>query len=122
MAIRRSTPPPLAHREFINRIAQFFLIAMALLFVSLLMGVAGYHYIAQLSWIDALLNASMILTGMGPVSELHSTGAKLFASFYALFSGVIFLSITALLMGIVFHRVLHIFHMPTPKEDDDEGE
>ena len=85
--------------------------ALALLSFALLIGVAGYHYIARLSWIDALLNASMILTGMGPVAALTSDAAKLFASAYALFSGVVFLTVSGIALAPVVHRVLHKFHV-----------
>lgn len=74
-------------------------------------GVVGYHFIAGLPWIDALLNASMILTGMGPVNVLPSNAAKVFASLYALFSGVVFISLMGLLLSPIAHRVLHKFHV-----------
>ena len=78
---------------------------------SLCLGVLGYHFIAGFGWVDALLNASMILSGMGPVEPLHSNAAKLFASGYAIFSGVVFISATGILLSPVFHRVLHRFHL-----------
>lgn len=78
---------------------------------ALSLGIFGYHYIARLGWVDSLLNASMILSGMGPVSPLDSNAAKIFASGYALFSGVMFISISGLLLAPVFHRVLHKFHV-----------
>ena len=78
---------------------------------ALSIGVAGYHFIAGLPWIDALLNASMILTGMGPVDVLRSNAAKVFASLYALFSGVVFISLMGLLLSPIAHRVLHKFHL-----------
>ena len=71
----------------------------------------GYHLTAGLDWVDALLNASMILTGMGPVSPLATNGAKLFASAYALFSGVIFIASAGVAVGPVAHRFLHRFHL-----------
>ena len=70
----------------------------------------GYHQTEGLPWLDALLNASMILSGMGPVQELHTTAGKLFASFYALFSGVMFITLAGVLFAPVFHRFLHKFH------------
>ena len=82
---------------------------------SLFIGIAGYHWLAGLKWIDALLDASMILGGMGPVSELHTTGAKLFASLYALFSGMVFIGIIGLVLAPLAHRMLHRFHL----DDDD---
>ena len=82
-------------------------------------GVIGYHFIARLSWIDAVLNASMILTGMGPVDPMTSTAAKLFASGYALFSGVVFLSAMGIVLSPIFHRVLHVFHLDEEDEKPD---
>jgi hypothetical protein len=79
-------------------------------------GVLGYHFLAHLPWIDSLLNASMILGGMGPVDALSSDAAKLFASFYALFSGLVFIGVAGLLMAPFAHRLLHRFHWDT--EDD----
>ncbi len=84
---------------------------MSLLLVSLLIGVVGYHYLLNLTWVDALLNASMILTGMGPVDHAASTSAKLFASFYAIYSGVAFLSSVAFLFSPLLQRFLHKFHL-----------
>lgn len=75
--------------------------------LSLGIGVIGYHFLADLGWVDSLLNASMILTGMGPVNPMISTEAKLFSSFYALFSGVAFLSIAAVMFAPLIHRFLH---------------
>lgn len=86
---------------------------------SLALGVLGYHLVAGLSWIDALVNASMILTGMGPVNEMSTVGAKLFASFYALFSGVAFLTIVAVLLAPAVHRFLHRFHLDLAGDQDD---
>ena len=93
--------------------------AAALIVLALGLGVLGYHQFGGLPWIDALLNASMILAGMGPVGELHSDGAKLFASAYALFSGLVFISLMALLLLPVVHRVLHKFHL---SDEDLNGE
>jgi hypothetical protein len=79
--------------------------------VSLLVGLAGYHWVCDLGWVDSLLNASMILTGMGPVSTLSSDAAKLFASAYALFSGVAFLTTFSILIAPILHRILHRLHL-----------
>ena len=78
---------------------------------SLALGVIGYHVLEGLSWVDALVNASMILGGMGPVNELHTTAGKLFASFYALYSGIVFLAAAGILFAPVYHRFLHSFHL-----------
>lgn len=103
--------PLLPRAAFLLRIAFHAAIAIGIVLVALLIGVLGYHYIAELSWIDALMNASMLLGGMGPVNELHSAGAKLFASFYALFAGVVFLVGVGVLFAPVVHRFLHRFHI-----------
>ena len=87
------------------------LASSALIAISLGIGVVGYHLTAGLDWVDALLNASMILTGMGPVSPLATNGAKLFASAYALFSGVIFIASVGVAVAPVAHRFLHRFHL-----------
>lgn len=89
----------------------FVLIASALVAVALLIGVAGYHWFAGYTLIDSLLNASMILTGMGQVNELKTAGAKLFASCYALFSGLVFITSIGVVLAPVMHRILHKFHM-----------
>lgn len=103
--------PILPRRIFIRRLFICLALALVIIAAALSIGVAGYHFIADLPWIDALLNASMILTGMGPVDVLPSKAAKVFASFYALFSGVVFISLMGLLLSPIAHRVLHKFHL-----------
>jgi hypothetical protein len=98
-------------RRFYHQVARAMIMASILILTSLCLGILGYHFIAGFTWINALLNASMILSGMGPVGELPSNGAKVFASFYALFSGVAFISSSGLLLAPMFHRVLHRFHV-----------
>jgi len=90
----------------------------SVLLFGLSLGVVGYHYIADLAWIDALLNASMILTGMGPVDATVTSKAKLFASFYALFSGFIFLGMASVLVAPFAHRLLHRFHLEAQHKGD----
>ena len=85
--------------------------ASSLIGVSLALGILGYHCIAGLGWVDSLLNASMILGGMGPVNPLNTDGAKIFASAYALFSGVVFIMATGVLLSPIFHHVLYKFHL-----------
>ena len=96
---------------FLKRVATHAAIAAAFLLASLLAGILGYRFLAGLTWIDALLNASMILAGMGPVDNLTSDSAKLFASIYALYSGVAFLAISALIFAPFAHRLLHRLHL-----------
>ena len=102
--------PVLAPHRFVGRIVASLLVASVILGPALGIGVVGYHVIARLAWLDALENASMILTGMGPIAPMTTTSAKLFASAYALFSGVVFLSAIGIIMAPLFHRVLHQFH------------
>jgi hypothetical protein len=78
---------------------------------SLAVGMAGYHFTESMSWIDAFANASMILSGMGPLDPPKTTGGKLFAGFYALYSGLAVLIVAAVLLTPVFHRMLHRFHL-----------
>jgi hypothetical protein len=104
----------LSTRQFVRRVALFAGVASLLILVALGIGVAGYHWIAGFSPIDALLDASMILTGMGPVGELHGTAAKLFASAYALFSGIVFVTAAGVLFTPLVHRILHLFHVEGP--------
>ena len=108
--------PLLSRRAFYGRFAWSVAATAGIVAFSLLMGSAGYHYLDGFPWIDALLNASMILAGMGPVDPLKSSAAKLFASFYALYSGIAFLTIVAIIMAPLLHRFLHKFHLEASKE------
>ncbi len=98
-------------KHFFNALFKSISIALIILFVSLGIGVWGYSHFFHFSWIDGLLNASMILGGMGPVDLAPNDSAKLFASFYALYSGVAFLTSFAILFSPVMHRFLHRFHL-----------
>ncbi|HXY42138.1 MAG TPA: hypothetical protein VEQ10_20855 [Vicinamibacteria bacterium] len=103
--------PPLPLRRFLRRLAGHFAVASALAALSLVAGMAGYHALEGLSWLDSFLNAAMLLGGMGPVGNGPQTPAgKLFAGIYALYSGMVFLVAAGLLLAPVFHRVLHRFH------------
>ena len=102
--------PILPTRIFIRRLLRCLSLALGIVTIALSLGMAGYHFIAGLPWIDALLNAST-LTGMGSVDVLRSNVAKLFASLYALFSGIVFILIMGLLLSPIAHRVLHKFHL-----------
>ena len=107
--------PLLPQPLFIRRLLRHAMISAGLLAASLLIGIFGYHWTEDLPWIDSLVNASMILGGMGPVNELHTVSGKLFASAYALFSGVIFLMIAGVLIAPAAHRLLHLVHIEEPK-------
>lgn len=82
-----------------------------LLLISIGIGIFGYHYFGGLEYLDCFYNASMILTGMGPVNEIKTESAKLFASFYALFSGVVFLSTVAIFFAPIAHRLMHLLRI-----------
>lgn len=102
--------PLLSTAKFLKRVARHWLTGFGVLAFGLGVGILGYHYIAGLSWIDSVLNASMILGGMGPVDPLRSNAAKIFASFYALFSGLAFIGIVSVLLAPFVHRLLHRVH------------
>ncbi|MBB5035046.1 hypothetical protein [Prosthecobacter vanneervenii] len=112
-----SRTEPLASRfVFVRRVIKYVLLGMGVCGGALGIGILGYHYIARFSWIDSLLNASMILGGMGPMGDLPNDGAKLFASFYALFSGLVFISVMGIMLAPAAHRALHLFHL----DDEDQ--
>jgi hypothetical protein len=106
----RRKQPLLSRAKFLKRVGRHGLVALGVLSFGLGIGVLGYHWLAHLSWIDSLLNASMILGGMGPVHELHSNAAKIFASCYALFAGLAFVGIVSVLLAPFVHRLLHRIH------------
>jgi hypothetical protein len=99
------------NEHFLKRMGKYLLFTSLLVFISLFIGTLGYHWIGKTSWLDSFHMSSMILTGMGPVVELKTTAGKLFSSFYALYSGVAFLSITAVFFAPIIHRQLHILHV-----------
>jgi hypothetical protein len=109
--------PLLSKAEYRKKLYKSSLLAAGLIAFSLALGVVGYCIFAQLGFVDALLNASMILTGMGPVNDLKTDGAKIFASLYAIYSGVAFLTILAVLFAPIFHRFLHKFHLDISDEE-----
>jgi len=107
-------------RPFLMRLARFLAVGGVFALVGLLVGVAGYHWPGGLGWVDALLNAAMILTGMGPVDRLTSVPAKLFASAYALFSGMVLITVSGIVLAPIVHRILHAFHLEADAGTDDE--
>ena len=104
---------------FARRLGRNFLVTLVIVGFSLALGTVGYHYLGSLSWLDGLLNAAMILTGMGPVDRMESPTGKLFATFYALYSGIAFLTMMAVLMAPVYHRFIHYFHLQEEKDEED---
>src|SRR5438105_3125507 len=119
----RKGEPLISRGQFLGRMARAVAVTMGIVAASLAMGMAGYHFLGGLRWIDALHNSAMILTGMGPVDPMRTTAGKLFATFYALYSGIAFLSMTAVLLAPIIHRALHKFHLDDDDEEDkDEDE
>ncbi len=108
--------PLLSRAAFAIRMLKYFAAAMGVVLVSLFVGMLGYHFIGDMSWMDAFLNASMILSGMGPVGKLKTEGIKLFAGIYALYSGLVLILTSGLLLVPLLHRLLHCFHL----DDDDD--
>jgi hypothetical protein len=107
----KKSEPLLPRHLFLRRLFRYAFFSFLLLTFSLGLGILGYHYINGLNWLDSVLNASMILTGMGPVSAMKGDAAKWFASFYAIFSGVIFLTTVAVMLTPLAHRLLHKLHL-----------
>jgi hypothetical protein len=103
--------PNIPFRHFLGRLFAHFLIATGFVMSALAIGILGYHFLAKFSWIDSIMNAAMILTGMGPVGPLSGTLAKLWASAYALFSGLIFITSMGVAATPIVHRLLHKFHL-----------
>ncbi len=112
----RRHEPLLPRRQYYRRVARYGLLASGLFTAGLLIGIGGYHFIEGLSWIDAFANAAMILSGMGPLDPIKTSAGKLFAGFYAIFSGVAFLTTVAVLIAPVVHRALHRFHLEAKAE------
>ena len=101
---------------FVRRMAASVVMAGILISVVLFIGISGYHWIAGFDWVDSLLEASMILGGMGPANPLKTPGAKIFASGYALFCGLIFIAVMGIVLAPITHRMLHKFHI----DEEDE--
>jgi hypothetical protein len=113
----RRSQPLLPRGAFIRRLVLHASASLGLVSFSLGIGVIGYHGLEGLSWIDSLLNAAMILGGMGPVNELHTVRGKLFAAGYALFSGIVFLVAAGVLFAPLAHRLLHKFHLDIDSQE-----
>ncbi len=114
--------PLLPRRLFIRRLSRYALAAGLLVVVAWGIGILGYRITEGMSWIDSTLNAAMILGGMGPVNPLRTDAGKLFASFYALFSGIVFLVAAGVLVAPLLHRALHQFHLAPPKDDSSDDD
>ena len=109
------TKPLLPRKVYYQRLAHHAAMGVGVIAVSLGIGMAGYHWLEQLPWIDAFVNAAMILSGMGPVATLQTSAGKLFAGCYALYSGIALITVLGIIFAPVIHRFLHKFHL------EDEG-
>lgn len=105
------TDPLLPRHRFLVRVVVYLALSAAVIGAALGVGVLGYHYFGGLPWIDALVNASMILGGMGPVDPITSPAGKIFASAYALFSGLLFIGAASLVLAPFVHRIMHTLHL-----------
>ena len=114
----RRNQPLAPRRVFLLRLGNNLLVALALVFVSLLAGMVGYRVTEGMPWLDAFVNAAMILSGMGPVGELQQPAAKFFAGCYALYSGLLVVITTGIILAPVVHRVVHGLHA---ESEDDEA-
>jgi hypothetical protein len=109
--------PVLPQQLFYKRMARTGSIALVLVIVTLLIGIAGYHSLEGLGWLDAFLNAAMLLGGMGPVNAPITSGGKLFAGLYALYCGLMVIAVTGLLLAPAAHRLLHRFHLEKREQE-----
>jgi hypothetical protein len=103
--------PLLPRRKFLGRVARHFAMATALVVFSLVVGMIGYASLARMSWVDAFVNAAMLLGGMGPVGELPNDAAKIFAGIYALYAGLVFIVSASIVIAPIAHRLLHRLHV-----------
>ncbi len=117
----RKSQPLLPRREFLTRVAASALFGLAMVVVSLLVGMLGYHFLEKLGWLDAFLNAAMLLGGMGPLEQPRTDAGKLFAGLYSLYAGLAVLVIAGVVFAPVFHRFLHRFHLEAPQQDGGDG-
>jgi len=114
--------PLISRWEFIKRVALHTALSIGIIGGSLGIGILGYHFLGGLAWIDSLVNASMILGGMGPVDPITAEAGKIFASFYALYSGMVFLLTVGIIIAPVAHRILHRLNMETEGDVQNQEE
>jgi hypothetical protein len=114
----RYSDPLASTSVFYRRLTINGVTAIVLVLASLFVGMGGYHFIAGLAWIDAFQNAAMILSGMGPVDELHDNGAKLFAGLYAIYSGLALIATAGVTIAPILHRFLHRFHLEDEADEE----
>ena len=116
----RRHEPLISRAAFLRRMVKYALLASGFIVVSLVIGIAGYHFFEGMSWIDAFVNSAMLMGGMGPVSELHTDTGKLFAGFYALYCGLIVIIAVGILAAPLLHRILHHFHLEVLADKNEE--
>lgn len=100
-----------SRKVFLARLAYSIVFGLIIIAFALVIGMIGYHIFEKMSWVDAFVNAAMILSGMGPLTPLVSNGGKIFAGFYALFSGLAFILIVGIIFSPAVHRLFHKFHI-----------
>jgi hypothetical protein len=105
------TSPLLPRQVFYRRVGKCLLLGCSLLAMALGIGMVGYHFLEHLAWLDAFANAAMILSGMGPLAPLETSAGKFFGGCYALFSGLLFLTVAGIILAPLAHRLLHKFHL-----------
>ncbi len=106
---------PISAKHFYRRLFKHILFSTILILISLALGIAGYHFFENLSWVDSFINAAMILGGMGPIEIPQTFIGKVFAGFYALYSGIIFLVAIGITIAPILHRMFHLFHWKEEK-------
>ncbi|CAN5125290.1 hypothetical protein BH10PSE7_BH10PSE7_44050 [soil metagenome] len=117
LKFEETAAPAIHRRRFYRRLGRHALFAAIVVVIALALGMVGYIGFEGMTFVDAFLNAAMILSGMGPVGTLHTTGGKIFAGVYALFSGLLIFGIAGLVLAPVFHRVLYRFHVEDSKNE-----
>ncbi len=109
--LEKKHEPLLSTRQFVLRFLRSILLGLLMIAAAQLFGMWGYHYFEGFSWVDSFVNAAMILSGMGPLNPLQTEGGKIFAGFYALFSGLAFIVVLGVIFAPLVHRFMHKFHI-----------
>jgi ABC-type glycerol-3-phosphate transport system permease component len=108
----------LSRKAFLRRMRNSVLLSVGVIAFALAIGMAGYHFLEGMGWVDSFANAAMILAGMGPLGDMHTDAGKIFAGLYALFCGIVFLGAIGILLAPLAHRALHKFHCDAGKKED----
>jgi hypothetical protein len=116
------TAPLLSIRAFLRRLGSHIALGLVIVAVSLLIGTLGYHHFGGQPWIDAFLNAAMLMGGMGQVGNVDGTPGKLFAAFFSLYAGIVLITVASIMLAPVIHRILHRLHLERVEvEESEEG-